>query len=157
MCPRPSIALVVIVSGACAYRPGSFEGHHGTFPGERAIVGCLDVAVARAPHDVAATGEVIELNFGNHCEQPVTVDIGAIRAHGQGPDGRGEPLVPEDPAGEIRPLELDGLWNGREVIEYRLASRPAERVAGSCFDVGGLDASAIRREAWICLPPQGER
>lgn len=145
--------VAVVVLSSCAYRPGSFNARKGPFPGKRIITGCLDVAIAPAAEASTVGGEVIELNFGNRCDQRVRVDIGAIRVRATLADGLTAPLVPVDPKAEIRPLELDMLATGREVIEYRIANAPVAAsvtVTNACFDVTDL-TDTHSGNAVVCL------
>ena len=70
---RYSIAILVL--GGCAYQPGSFAHVARDFHGQRATVGCLDVAVERRT-DVAV-GPVLAYQFANRCDHAATIDLGA--------------------------------------------------------------------------------
>jgi hypothetical protein len=148
---RPSTMMLVAWLGcaACAYRPGSFQRRLGPpMPGERATVGCLDVAV-QPRAELEATGQVIEVSFANRCDHPTVVDFAAMRAttrHG----GAERALRIYDPHGEIRPLKLEARTVASEVVELQIASRPEETVANACVDVGGL-ARWDGGERWICV------
>jgi hypothetical protein len=132
---------------ACGYRGGSFRGPDGPFPGERAAVGCLDVAVA--PHaDVDASGPVLAYEFGNRCDHPTTVDLAAVRVRARTVDGREIELAPYDPLGELRVAQLDARKTGREVIEYRAAV--AGSIALACAELSGIEGRAGEPRA-VCV------
>lgn len=133
-----------------AYHPNSFETSGELFVGERATVGCLDVALSRRPN-VTPTKPVVEYWFGNRCANAVTIDLGTTRAIARGTDGLARELTPFDPDGELRPLTLIGRTAGHEAIAY---VRPdgAEGPAQVCVDVAtiGHTVSATR---WLCMDP----
>ena len=145
----------VAVAGGCGYRPGSFRGDlaGGGFNGERATVGCLDVAVAGRWSRGPAIAQAVQLDFGNRCDRPVVVDFSALRAFGRDDGGRGHPLRIRDPRGEIRPLSLEARTVGREVLELAptpdraapegaTAAAPAGATAAAPPDGAGAAASA---------------
>lgn len=70
-----AIALLWLVG--CSYGPGSFAWPGQHFPGERATVGCLDIAVLRRPDmtEGEMRSAVLEYQFGNRCNHHVVVDL----------------------------------------------------------------------------------
>jgi hypothetical protein len=142
------LVLIATVAG-CGYHPGTFADFHGPFAGTRETIGCVEVAVGAGDADVHAEGPVIAYGFGNRCHHPVTLDLASVRAVGRDAAGVEHALVAYDPAGEIRPMPLDGLWSGREQIEYVLPPG-ARSLVSVCVDVGGVDATAPRAERWVC-------
>jgi hypothetical protein len=148
-------ALVVAALGVagCGYRAGSFHGPRGEFAGDRVTVGCLDVAVAPF-HDAAAEGTAIVYEFGNRCDRPARVDLGAVSVHGRTADGRDVTLEPFDPLGELRVARLEARRTGREVIEY--AAPAADALLLVCADVGTLDGGAGTSQE-ICVTAGGAR
>jgi hypothetical protein len=146
-----AIGVSLLALAAChGYRAGSFAGPRGPFPGDRVTLGCLDVAVARS-HDTGAQGPAVELDFGNRCRHPVTVDLGRMSARGRDAAGQDVRLVAYDPADAIRPLPLDGLLVGREVIELSRADGADVPLTQVCVDVGGIDRSAAPVARWVCM------
>jgi len=116
-----AIAGVSLGLVACApYSPGSFRVPGRDFSGERLTLDCLDLAVA-GDRDLVAAGPIVDYQFGNRCQHPITVDLGAIRATGRTPTGEEVALVPYDPQGQIRAVTLETRTAGRERLEYRKA------------------------------------
>jgi len=146
------IGVSLVALGAChGYRAGSFRGPQGRFVGEQVTLRCLDVAVSRSL-DGAAQGPAVEVAFGNRCRRPVTVDLSRMQARGRDEAGQDVRLVAYDPRGEIRPLPLDGLLVGREVIELqRPGTVDPPPLTQVCVDVGGIDGSAPAAERWVCM------
>lgn len=143
------IGGVAAVAGCRGYQAGSFRDFRSAFPGERATVGCLDIAVAETS-DTAAEGPVAALAFANRCDAAVVVDLSAIRATGWSDDGASQPLGLFDPAGEIRPLTLEARGSGREVIEL-VPQQPAP-IGRVCLDLAGVDRDArIAQPVVVCL------
>ncbi|HEX8115424.1 MAG TPA: hypothetical protein VF516_47180, partial [Kofleriaceae bacterium] len=94
----------------CAYQPGSFAHAPHDFVGQRVTVGCLDVAVERRT-DLSvgpALDPVLGYQFGNRCDHPALVDLGAVAVIGRNPAGADVALRPYDPRHELRPVALDG-------------------------------------------------
>ena len=149
--------------GACGYQPGSFRGAAGraSFAGQRATVGCLDVAVAGRWSPSPTVAQAVQVDFGNRCDRPVVVDFTALRAVGRDDGGREHALAIHDPRREIHPLSLEARTAGREVIELRAgaAGQPA-RMQSACVDVARL-ASGSRGERaaprWLCVSRPPER
>jgi hypothetical protein len=142
-------------AGACAYQPSSFRGQSAgsEFTGERATVGCLDVAVAGRRD--AAVGHAVEIQFANRCDRAVVVDFTALRAVGRDDGGHEHPLSIHDPRREIRPLDLEARTIGREVFEIRSRAKgPASpsRLRSTCLDVGRISAPP-GPPRWLCARP----
>jgi hypothetical protein len=113
----------------CAYQPGSFDYGRSTFPGERATVGCLDVAVERRVD--LPVGPVLGYQFANRCDHALTIDLAALAVIGRNADGTEAVLRPHDPTHELHPVALDGRSAGGEAIAY-----PADHaVPQVCIDV----------------------
>jgi|GEM_PF-2945017 len=124
----------------CGYRPGSLYavGPHG----HRADIirlGCLDVAVV-AVVDEAAHGPVAGYRFANRCDQPMRVDLAAVRASVAFDDGHTSPVRVYDPHGRVRAGVLDPRSSGMENLEYVL---PYGNAAPTrlCLDLSRLNAS----------------
>lgn len=144
------VALVCALVG-CAYQPGSFARAPHDFVGQRVTVGCLDIAVERRADLTIGTASrpVLGYQFGNRCDQPAVVDLGAVAVIGRSPEGAEVALRPYDPRHEIRPASLDGRSVGAEVLAYA-----SDRTV---FEVCA-DAAALAHEApprWLCFvaPP----
>lgn len=140
------IAFAIPFASACAYAPGSFSGYPSSFPGARTTVGCLDIAVSLTGGTIQQ-GPVIQYSVGNRCDRVTTVDFSAVRARSAAGMLFGPPMVPFDPARELRPLRMEARTVITELIEYRDVA-PAEG-HGLCVDVGGLNGPS-GREQWLC-------
>lgn len=144
--PVGSIGCAVI--GAlvgCGYQPGSFGYPLEASSGQRATVGCLDVAIERRAD--LPLGPVVSYRFANRCDHPATVDIGAVVVIGRDVAGREARLAPYDPRGELRPAALDARDAGGEALAY-----PAARTLPQiCVDAAGLAHEAPAR--WLCFAP----
>jgi hypothetical protein len=140
------VALVCALVG-CAYQPGSFAHAPHDFVGQRVTVGCLDIAIERRAD--LTLGPVLGYQFGNRCDQPALVDLGAVAVVARSPERAGVALRPYDPQGEIRPVALDGRSVGAEVLAYA-SDRPPLEV---CADAAALAHAAPSR--WLCFaaPP----
>jgi hypothetical protein len=113
------------------------------FEGERASVGCLDVAIARRPdHDGSA---VLQYRFGNRCSRPTEVDLQRVAVIGRFADGREESLTAYDPNGELSPLLLGGRLAGREALAYPTAGVAVQ----VCVDAASLVHAQPAR--WMCF------
>jgi hypothetical protein len=140
-------AIAVVCLAGCAYHPGSFSQHANPFDGERVTVGCLDLGIARR-HDLDPKAAVVSYEFGNRCAEPAVVDLARASVVGRTVDGQEVALAPYDPKGEVRSLELDGRWAGKEVLAYP-SETPLVEVC--------VDAASIAHRAgaqWVCF---GER
>jgi hypothetical protein len=136
------VALVCALVG-CAYQPGSFAHAQHDFVGQRITVGCVDVAVERRAD--AAIGPVLGYQFGNRCDQPALIDLGAVAVIGRDLQGADVVLRPYDPQREIRPAELDGRSVGTEALAYA-SNRPLLEV---CADAVALAHATPPR--WLCF------
>jgi hypothetical protein len=138
-------AVLSVALAGCAYRPGTFSTPLGatTFPGQRATVGCLDIAVERRTD--LTWGAVVGYQFANRCDRPAPVDLAHAVVVGRTVDGVEVDLAPYDPDHELAALDLDGRTIGREAIAY--ASEVA--LAEVCVDA----ASVARGEQaqWLCF------
>ncbi|HET9625705.1 MAG TPA: hypothetical protein VFP84_30275 [Kofleriaceae bacterium] len=142
-------ALAASVVG-CAYRPGAFEYANHTFPGERATVGCLDVAVERRAD--MPVGPVLGFQFANRCDRVAPIDLGSVRVVGRDRAGRETPLVAYDPDREIRLVWLDGRSANGEALAYGLDAdgvQPAPPVTEVCVDVATMARSQPAQ--WRCF------
>jgi hypothetical protein len=143
------LAVLAAMLVGCAYQPGSFAygaGPEAGFAGQRATVGCLDVAIARrADFDSNA---VLHYRFGNRCNRPVEVDLLRVAVVGRLDDGSEIQLWPYDPNDEIRPARLPGRIVGGEAIAYP-ARQPLTQI---CVDA----ASIVRLQPaqWLCFGNQ---
>ncbi len=136
------VALVCALVG-CAYQPGSFARAPHDFVGQRVTVGCLDIAVERRAD--LTLGPVLGYQFGNRCDHPALVDLGAARVIGHDPQGADVVLRPYDPRREIRPVELDGRSAGAEALAYA-SDRSMLEV---CADAAALAHAEPPR--WLCF------
>lgn len=149
-----TVIIATLIAG-CSYKKGSYN-LLGQFEGERATVGCLDIAVA-SHYDAAATGPIASLTFGNFCDAPVVVDVHAIRATGRYADGSAVLMVPYDPRAELRPKALEARRAGREYVEYQAADMGTEPDQ-LCLDVSRLDRDAPPGPAvTICIDNETPR
>jgi len=138
---RYSIAILVL--GGCAYQPGSFAHVARDFHGQRATVGCLDVAVERRT-DVAV-GPVLAYQFANRCDHAATVDLASVKVVARDVAGEEVALRPYDPRSELRSVPLDGRTTGEESIAY-----PTDRwMRQLCVDVAVL--AHERQQQWLCI------
>lgn len=143
------IWIGLVLAAGCAYRPGSFEYARNTFPGQRATVGCLDVAVER--RDDAPVGPVLGFQFANRCDQLARIDLGGVRVIGRAATGE-VPLVAFDPKREIKLAWLDARSANGEALAYALdadGARPAPAVGEVCVDLASLAGRAPA--LWRCF------
>jgi hypothetical protein len=141
---RAGIVAVTVLASGCAYKAGSFSHFKAGFAGQRASLGCLDVAVERRP-DLPEGGTVLGYSFGNRCERAARIDLRAVRVEGRTFDGQSVVLTAFDPRGEIRPLLLDGKMAGTEALAYHADARLAE----VCVDVAML--ARTEQPQWLCF------
>lgn len=126
----------------CAYQPGSFSYPPHSFAGQRATVGCLDIAVERRPD--LSIGPVLAYQFANRCDHAAVIDLGAVSVVGRSAQGRDVRLAPYDPRGEVRPVALDGRNAGAEALAY-----PADHaILEICVDAASLVHAA---PTWMCF------
>jgi hypothetical protein len=136
-------SLVLVVLAGCAYKPGSFAHPQNQFPGQRATVGCLDIAVERRTD--LPIGPVLGYQFANRCDHPMTIDLGAVAVVGRNAQGTDVGLRPYDPLAELHPVALDGRNVGAESLAY-----PTDRaITQVCVDVATLVHQGAPR--WLCL------
>ena len=138
-------AVVAVTFAACAYQPGSYRSPPSKreFVGQRATVGCLDVAVDRRGDHAGAA--VLAYTFGNRCDGPAVVDLAWAQVIGRAESGAEIALTPYDPKRELRPLKLDGRISGGESIAY-----PSEEPLGQvCVDVASI--AQQRPAQWLCF------
>jgi hypothetical protein len=129
---------------ACAYRPGSFSAWGHEFAGQRATLGCLDVAIERRTDSV--TGSVLAYDLANRCDHALVVNLHDVSVVAKTTDGE-VAMIPYDPEHELRAKALDGRSVGAETIEYRL-ERDAQLLA-VCVDTASLIVRATPR--WECF------
>jgi hypothetical protein len=143
------LVFAISFAAACAYAPGSFVGRSGSFPGARAIVGCLDVAVTPVSGPTQR-GPVVQYTVGNRCDEVAVVDFSAVRVCPASGVDLGPPMAPYDPKRELRPLRMEARTVITEQIEYR----PAAPSAGPalCVDVARLNGPS-RQDRWLCQEP----
>jgi hypothetical protein len=139
------------LAGCSAYQPSSFEhgfgGGAAVFEGERATVGCLDVAIARRPdHDGSA---VLQYRFGNRCSRATEVDLQRVAVIGRFADGREESLTAYDPDGVLSPLLLGGRLAGREALAYPTAGVAVQ----VCVDAASI--VHVQPARWMCFGRPG--
>jgi len=133
----------------CAYRAGSFSASGHEFAGQRATLGCLDLAIDRRPD--APLGAVLAYDLGNRCDHAIRIDLSAAAVVGRTSIGDTR-LAPYDPLRELHPMALDGRAVGRETIEYRSEEPIAARDV--CVDAGGLIAAAPYWQCFVTAPEE---
>jgi hypothetical protein len=136
---RALIGLCALGVGCTTYQPGSFVDDDGRFGSLRDTSGCLDVSV-NGRVDPHVDGQVIEVRFGNRCDEPVRVDLAALAPTGTLEDGRVVPLRLRDRDDEVRPRILDGRVSGSE--RFVLVSPDGSAVVQWCVDLAGVDPDA---------------
>lgn len=161
--------------GSCGYQPGSFRQDGQELAGERATVGCLDLAIEYVA-DPIAIGPVGHFQIANRCDHATVVDLGAVRATARFDDGSLRPMRPYDPSGVIVPKWLDGRRVAVEYLEYLPVTdspgaptgevRPEQWASEAaavvlCLDVSGIDARAVARggaaPVMICMKTWAEK
>jgi hypothetical protein len=136
-------ALLSCALLGCAYKPGSFTSGDSHFPGQRATIGCLDLAVERRTD--FPIGPVLGYHFANRCDHPTTVDLGALAVVGRDAQGAEIALHAYDPRAELRPVTLEARNLGAESLAY-----PAhEAMAQVCVDVSTFARAQPVR--WLCF------
>jgi hypothetical protein len=138
------LLLGSLVLVGCAYQPDSFSYARESFTGVYVTVDCLDLAIDHEKQ-VAKSRNVITYAFGNRCDEPVVVDLAAVKVLGHTGDGTEMPLYAFDPEHEIRTMRIDARAVGKEAIEY-----PSKgSLANMCIDVGSIARSNVPR--WVCF------
>lgn len=144
-------SLVLVLLVGCAYKPGSFTYESRTFPGQRVSLGCLDVSVDRRA-DINGD-PVLDYQFGNRCDSPVTIDLVNLPVIGRMASGGERLLKAFDPGLEMHVAKLDALQAGGEAIAY-VTDDPGstDPIVQVCVDVARLERTNKPREAqWLCF------
>lgn len=137
------LRLVLLLCVGCSYSPGSYTYATKTFVGQRATVGCIDLAVDRRPdHEGAA---VLAYRFGNRCDSRQMIDFSRVTVVGRDAEGHELQLVPFDPTSEIRPLPIDARLAGGEVLAYHAQ----KHLVQVCVDAASLARKTPER--WLCF------
>ncbi|HEX4421789.1 MAG TPA: hypothetical protein VH165_27950 [Kofleriaceae bacterium] len=140
-------AVVCLATAGCAYEPGSFVWGKDTFPGQRASVGCLDIAIDRRSD--LPIGPVLGYQFANRCDHALAVDLGAVAVVGRNAAGIRVGLAPYDPRHEVHPVLLDASSVGTEALAY-----PAAQALELCVDVSSFVGPG--QALWRCFAPVPE-
>jgi hypothetical protein len=143
------VASLLLLVG-CAYKPGSFAHQARTFPGQRVSMGCLDLSVDRRAD---MNGDpVLDYQFGNRCDEPVTIDLVNLHVIGRTAAGGEMALRPFDPNAEIHVAPLDALQAGGEALAYVSDDRAAGTFVQICVDVSQIERTEKPRDAhWLCF------
>jgi len=140
------VAGIALAIAACAYKPGSSSSSQRPareLVGQRASIGCLDIAVDRRTD--TGSSAVLGYTFGNRCEHPTVIDLAWVNVIGRTSNGAEVTLVPYDPNGELAVVKLDGREMGAESITY-----PAPEALGQlCVDVASL--AQQKPAQWLCF------
>ena len=146
-------AVLAVTTFGCAYKPGSFQYARNTFPGQRASVGCLDVAVER--RDDMPIGPALGFQFANRCDHLAKIDLAAVRVIGRGARGRETMLVPFDPNHELKLAWLDGRSANAEALAYALDATglPTPQMVEVCVDLASIAGQAPAQ--WRCFASKG--
>ena len=103
------------------------------------------LAIDRRPQFRDDAGPVISYTFGNRCDHATPVDLANVVVYGRTPDGRQIRLQPFDPLVQLKPLQLEGRFTGKEAIEY-----PTQQdLADVCVDIASLNHREPAQ--WVCL------
>jgi hypothetical protein len=137
-------AVISIVLAGCY--AGDFSTATTPFVGTRANVGCIDVAVAMT-EDQTAPGPIVSYQFGNHCFHQAMIDFTSVRVVATTRDGLELELHPNDPRGELKPMQIDAWTAGDERIAYD-TPHPLEKI---CVDLGRFDGNRDAGPAWKCM------
>jgi hypothetical protein len=137
------IALLSCALIGCAYKPGSFASGQNGFPGQRATVGCLDVAVERRTD--FPIGPVLGYQFANRCDHPTTVDLGSLAVVGRDAAGADVTLRAYDPHAELHPVTIEARNIGAESLAYPVG----RAIAQICVDVATLGREQPAQ--WLCF------
>jgi hypothetical protein len=143
-------AAACLALAGCAYQPGSFHSVIQPFDGQQVTIDCLDFAIERQP-DLPNGSAVVRFAFGNRCDHPAVVDLGAASVIGHTNDGQEIPLTAYDPRHEIQLLRIDGRAVGKEAIAYP-ADTPISEI---CVNVATIAHGAISQ--WTCLASRSQQ
>jgi len=119
------------------------------FDGQQATVDCLDLALERRP-DLPNGSAVVRFAFGNRCDHPAVVDLGAAAVVGRTADGQHVTLTAYDPRHEIQLVRLDGRAVGREAIAFP-ADTPISEI---CVDAASIAHASTAQ--WMCLASRSQ-
>jgi hypothetical protein len=144
-------------TGCVTYQPGSFSKGPALFAGERATIGCLDLAIER--RDDYDKSAVLHYRFGNRCEHPQVVDLGAARVVGRDAEGGEHVLRPFDPRYQIHPTPIDARLAGGEAIAYVADDQLGVQLVQVCVDAASIVPGQPMK--WMCFaktydPPADE-
>ncbi len=148
---RMRVLLLMVASGCMTYTPNSFVHGPGLFAGERATIGCLDLAVQR--RDDFDKSAVLAYKFGNRCDSPQRIDLANAIVIGRDAAGGEHRLRPFDPRGEIKPMPIDARLMGHEVIAY-VADQIGVELVQVCVDAASIVGA--QSERWMCLARKPE-
>ena len=140
---RRLVVIATLASGCVSYDPGSFSYPSKIFPGQRATIGCLDISVDRRPDYDGKV--VLDYQFGNRCDDPVTIDLAHVPVTGRAADGSEQRLDAYDPNLEMIAMKIDARKAGGEAIAYVVA-QPIVQV---CADAAAIGESKENR--WMCF------
>jgi hypothetical protein len=145
-CSSHGLPNAPVLSICAAAAPGSARPPSST---SRPPYRCREPTVPRAVHAtvVSSAGRapgMVSYQFGNRCAVPAVVDL-ARAGRRRTIEGQEVALAPYDPKGEVRPLELDGRWTGKEVLAY-----PTDvALAQVCVDAASI-AHRVGSQ-WVCF------
>ncbi len=140
------LRVAVLLIGGCTYAAGSFAQGPALFAGEKATLGCLDLAIER--RDDYDKSAVLAYRFGNRCDRQQVVDLGGATVIGRDAAGAEHRLRPFDPRLEIKLFELDARLAGREAIAY-VADEVGIELVQVCVDAATIVHA--EGEHWMCL------
>lgn len=142
---RAAIVLgITLAIAACAHQAtSSTQRPTHELVGQRASVGCLDIAVDRRTD--TGSSAVLGYTFGNRCDEPAVIDLAWVNVIGRTANGAEVTLLPYDPKGELSVRKLDANAMGAESITY-----PAPEALGQlCVDVASL--AQHKPAQWLCF------
>ncbi len=141
----PLLASFIVLASlaGCAYKPGTFAHANRVFPGTRATIGCLDIAIDRRV-DMGKSA-VLEYHFGNRCDKPAMVDLAYVHVIGRTDDGAEHELAPYDPERALMAMPVDGRYAGGEALAYP-SDQPLIQV---CVDAASVAQRTPAR--WLCF------
>ncbi len=139
---------VLAGTAACAPSP-SYTPHavHSPPAEARRSLGCIDLGffVAR-DRDLPEASFYLEVHVENRCDEPVLVNLGALRMNTYGIDRSRRPLSFYDPRYQIAPLHAQARRAGVERFRIDGAQRP-ETLAFICVDPADVVPDAGRGAA----------